>query len=111
VELVVDLSNGDVALRRREEMQRFSVRAVAVSPGGGALDALAAALGAHDVGTIGPDGDVMVPVDAVRRLAREDGGSLDATWESAFTGMVDYAASKGWTGEDGSLRVHVEWGS
>jgi len=114
MELVVDLSTGGVALLGREELQRFSVQAVAVRPGDGALDALAAALGDHDVGTIGPDGDVMVCVGALRRLAgaaaKADGVPLDADWESAFAGMVEYAASKGWTAEDGSLRAHVEWG-
>ena len=101
-----------MALRRREEMQRFSVQAMALGPGDGAFDALAAALSAHDVGTMGPDGDVMVPVGAVRRLAgdaaRDDGTALDADWELAFADMVEYAASKGWTAEDG-LRAHVEW--
>jgi hypothetical protein len=115
MELVVDLSTGGVALRRREELQRFSVQVVAADPGGRPLDALAAALGAHAAGTIGPDGDALVPVDALRRLAGDaadgDGGSIDSDWESAFAGMVDYAVSKGWTAEDGCLRAHVEWGS
>jgi hypothetical protein len=115
MELVIDLSTGGVALRRLQEMQRFSVQAVAVRPGPGSVEVLAAALGAHDVGSMGPNGDVMVPVGALRRLAGdaadEEGVPLDAAWESAFAGMVEYAASKGWTAEDGSLRAHVEWGS
>jgi hypothetical protein len=115
MELVVDLSTGGVALRRREEMQRFSVQAIAADSDDESLDALAAVLGTNAAGAIGPDGDVLVPVDAVRRLAgdaaEEDGRLLDPDWESAFAGMVDYAASKGWTAEDGSLRAHVEWGA
>jgi len=49
----------------------------------------------------------------VRRLAvdaaREKGSSLDPDWESEFSGMIRYAATKGWTSEDGALRAHVEW--
>jgi hypothetical protein len=117
MELVVDLSTGGVMLREREDLQRFSVQAVPEHPGDGpaegALGALAAALSVHAVGTVGPDGDVLVPTAALRRLAvdaaREDGTSLAPDWETEFVGMVDYAASKGWTAEDGSLRAHVEW--
>ncbi len=106
-------------LREREDMQHFSVQAVPEHPGDGpaegALGALAAALSVHAAGTVGPEGDVLVPAAAVRRLAvdaaREDGTSLDPGWEIKFNDMVDYAASKGWTGEDGSLRAHIEWRS
>ena len=119
MELVVDLGTGGVMLRGREDMQHFSVQAVPERPGdgpaAGALGALAAALSVHAAGTVGPEGDVLIPPDAVRRLAvdaaREDGTSLDPGWETKFIGMVDYAASKGWVDEDGSLRAHIEWGS
>ena len=118
MELVVDLSTGGVVLRRHQDMGRFSVQALPLHPGDGpaegALGALAAALSVHGVGTVGPDGDVLVPTAAVRRLAldaaHQHGGSLDPDWESEFSGMVDSAATKGWTSEDGSLRAHVEWG-
>jgi hypothetical protein len=117
MELVVDLSTGDVELRRHEDLQRFSVQARLVGPedgpAEGALGALSAALRVHEVGTVGPDGDVLVPTAAVRRLAfdaaREDGSSLDPEWDDGFSGMVRYAATKGWTSEDGALRAHVEW--
>jgi hypothetical protein len=118
MELVVDLSTGRVLLRQRQDMQRFSVQAVSLRPGdgpdGGALGALAAALSLHDVGTVGPDGDVLVATAAVRRLAvdaaREDGTALASGWEAEFSGMVEYAATKGWVSDDGSLQAHVEWG-
>ncbi|HEX3979616.1 MAG TPA: hypothetical protein VHW93_00235 [Acidimicrobiales bacterium] len=91
------------------------MQVISSGAGGGSLDALAAALGTHAVGTVEPEGDVLVPVDAVRRLAgdaaEKDGGSLDGDWEAAFARMVDHATSKGWTAEDGSLRAHVEWES
>src|ERR1700676_2777767 len=117
MELVVDLSTGDVVLRRHEDMGRFSVQPLPLHPGDGpaegALGALAAALSVHEVGTVGPDGDVLVPTAVVRRLAidaaKEDGSSLTAGWETEFTGMVEYATAKGWTSEDGSFRAHVEW--
>jgi hypothetical protein len=117
MELVVDLSTGDVVLRQHQDLHRFSVQARLVHPGDGpaegALGALSAALRVHEVGAVGPDGDVLVPAAAVRRLAvdaaREDGSSLDSDWEAEFSGMVQYAAAKGWTSEDGALRAHVEW--
>jgi len=106
-------------LREREDMERFSVQAVPLHPGDGpaegALGALAAALSVHGVGTVGPDGYVLVPTHAVRRLAsdaaREDGTSLESGWESEFDGMVAFATAKGWISDDGSLRAHIEWGS
>ena len=118
MEFVVDLSTGGVMLRQREDLQRFSVQAVPGHPGDGpaegALGALAAALSVHSVGTVGPNGDVLVPTAVLRRLAvdaaREDGTSLDPSWETKFDGMVHYAATKGWTTEDGSLQAHVKWG-
>ncbi len=118
MELVVDLSTGGVMLRARDDLQRFSVQALPLRPGDGpaegALGALAAALSVHDMGTVGPDGDVSVPTTALRRMAMdaafEDGTPLDPDWETGFTGMVEYATTKGWTSEDGSLRAHVEWG-
>lgn len=117
MELLVDLSTGDVVLRRHQDLKHFSVQARLVHPGDGpaqgALGALSAALRVHEVGVVGPDGDVLVPTAAVRRLAvdaaKEDGMTLDPGWEAEFTGMVQYAATKGWTSEDGALRAHVEW--
>jgi hypothetical protein len=119
MELVVDLSTGGVMLREREDMRRFSVQALPLHPGdgpdAGALGALAAALSVHHAGTVGPDGHVLVPTAAVHRLAadaaRGDGTSLDPRWEQEFIGMVEYAATKGWTSDDGALRARVEWGS
>ncbi len=118
MELVVDLSTGGVMLRAQEDLQRFSVHALPLRPGDGpaqgALGALAAALSVHALGTVGPDGDVSVPTAALRRLALEAAGqagaSLDPEWDTEFSGMVEYAATRGWTSEDGSLRAHVEWG-
>lgn len=119
MELVVDLSTGGVMLREREDMERFSVQALPLHPGDGpadgALGALAAALSVHGAGTVGPEGDVLVPTAAVRRLAsdaaRQDGTDLESGWEHEFDGMVAFATSKGWTSDDGSLRAHIDWGT
>lgn len=118
MQLVVDLSNGDVELRRRHDMKQFSVRALPLSPDGGstgpALDALSEALAAQRAGIVAADGDVLVPADAVRRLAGKPLSGEDPRvgpgWESELTAMIEYAATRGWVTDDGSLRVHVEWG-
>ena len=119
MEVVVDLSTGSVALRDRDDMKGFAVRAIPEGPdggsGNGALGALAAALSLRDAGTVAPDGDAFITPGAVRALAEEaaasEGKALDAEWESRFTAMVEYAATKGWIGDDGSIQAHIGWGS
>jgi len=60
------------------------------------------------VGSVDGDGEAMVRVDAVRRLA---GAAVRGKWETDFAAMLDYARSKGWLSDDGSsIRAHVEWG-
>jgi hypothetical protein len=118
VELVVDLSVGDVSLLNDDEMDRFCLRGLIGERGEEGSDrarsALEAVLRAHDAGTVEPDGEVLVPPDLVRRLAGENavgrGAPLDAEWEPGFTAMLEYAATKGWIADDGSIRLHVEWG-
>ncbi len=117
MELVVDLSSGSVALRDRDEMGRFALRALRreAADGGenGALGALAAALSVHDAGTVEQGGDAVIPPPAVRRLAAEAAvagdRSLDDRWEAGFAAMLEHAATAGWITDDGSIRVHVEW--
>jgi hypothetical protein len=117
MELVVDLSSGAVALRDGDDMERFSLQVDRreASDGGenGALGALAAALSVHDAGSVQPDGGVLIPPDAVRRLAAEAAAQqrrpLGDEWEAGFTAMLEYAARAGWIAEDGAIRVHVEW--
>jgi hypothetical protein len=117
MELVVDLATASVVLRHRDDVQRFSVLALALQPDdgdeNGALGALAAALSVHDAGTVHPDGDVFVAAEAVRRLAADaataDGQTLSPEWESGFATMLDDATTNGWLAEDGSIRAHVEW--
>jgi hypothetical protein len=119
MELVVDLSTAAVSLRDHNSMTGFAVLAIPEQPGdgerNGALGALAAALSVHDAGTVDPDGDVLVPVTALERLADEaagrDGQGLGPDWGGRFATMLQYAATKGWLADDGSIRAHVEWGS
>jgi len=80
---------------------------VAVRGGGDAGD-LDRVLRASRVGSVDGDGEAVVAVEAVRRLA---GAVADDAWEADFGAMLDYARSKGWMSEDGSsIRAHVEWG-
>lgn len=45
--------------------------------------------------------------EKVKQLAGERARSED--WQQGFAGLSAYAAEHGYTGEDGSLRAHVEW--
>src|SRR5664280_766995 len=114
--LVMDLSTGGVTMRDANDLKRFSVAAVPPRNGdggeNGALDAMASALSAHGVGMIDASGDVLVSVEAVRRLATESattGCTLDAEWDAGLAGLLEYAATQGWIADDGSIRAHVEW--
>jgi hypothetical protein len=60
-----------------------------------------------DLGELLPgDGHLMVPLDTVRRMAADRVGP---GWSDDFAKMISYAASKGWTSEDGTrVRAHIE---
>ena len=106
MEVVVDVAAEPamVALEEPADCERFHVTV----RGGGGAGALDEALRAGAVGSLDGDGEALVVVDAVRRLAA---GSVGETWESDFAAMLDYARSKGWLSEDGaSIRAHVERG-
>ena len=106
MQVVVDMEAepATVALEDPADCGRFHVTA----RGGGDAGTLDAALRANAVGTVDGDGEAMVSIEAVRRLAT---GSVSAAWEGEFGAMLDYARSKGWLSDDGaSIRAHVEWG-
>jgi hypothetical protein len=117
VQVVVDLSSGSVSLGGPDDLERFSVLALPASPGDrddtAALGAVAAALSVHDAGIVDPDGNAFIPIEAVRRLAQvaaaDQGSSLGDDWESRFTAMVERAAGRGWTTDEGTIRAHIEW--
>ena len=65
-------------------------------------NAAAAALAAAGLGTV--DGD-HAWLDAGALRAAGDGS---AAWATGFDGMLTYAASKGWSSEDGArVRAHI----
>lgn len=70
-------------------------------------DDLAAIVERAGIGEILPGGGhLMVAVDAIRRMAA---GRVGPGWPDDLAAMLDYAAGKGWTSEDGTrVRAHVE---
>ncbi len=117
MEVVVELSTGRVVLADVDQMDRFAVRPVPPPPGepldGDRHQVLGSALHEHGAGQVEADGDVLVPVAAVRRLAAEAalrrGRPLGPEWETAFGAMLDFAATRGWMTGD-AIRAHVDWG-
>jgi hypothetical protein len=115
--MVVDLSSGSVSLGDPDDTDRFSVLALPAGPEDpgdtAALGAVAAALSVHDAGTIDPDGNAFIPIEAVRRLAHtvagDPGGLLGADWEARFDAMVELASTHGWITDEGTIRSHIEW--
>jgi hypothetical protein len=106
MQVVVDMAGepATVVLEEPADCGRFHVTA----RGGGDVGTLDTALRSTAVGTVDGDGEALVDVDAVRRLAA---GSVGETWETDFAAMLGYARSKGWLTKDGaSIRAHVEWG-
>jgi hypothetical protein len=106
MQVVVDLRAEPVAvvLEDPADCGRFHV-AVRGTGDAGALDR---ALRSDSVGSLDGDGEALVLVDAVRRLAA---GSVGDSWDDDFAAMLGYAGSKGWLSEDGAeIRAHVEWG-
>ncbi len=111
MEVVVDLVGRTLSLRDPDDLQRFNVRAVGLPDSSGPDNvALAEVLGADHAGTVSATGDVFITPDAVRALAAQALGHVDEQWEAGFRSMLEYAASKGWVTDDGSVQAHVEWG-
>jgi hypothetical protein len=111
VELIVELPAGTVSLAGPDDFSRFAVRVHSPARVGEEADDLGAALARTGAGRQLEDGDVAVPPDALRRLARAaagtDGSPLADEWESAFAAMVAYADAHGWVESDGAIRAHV----
>ena len=106
MQVVVDMTTepGAVGLDDPGDCGRFHVTV----RGDGDSAALDRALRAADVGEVDGDGEALVRVAAVRRLAA---GSVGASWGEDFAAMLEYARSKGWLSDDGtSIRAHVERG-
>jgi hypothetical protein len=109
MDVVVDLGTGEVTLVDADDLAHFAVQAI-VPPAtpDGDLDGLAAVLAAHQVGHVDSDGSVRVDPVAVRRLAGSE-APVTEQWESGFRSMIEYAATKGWVADDGTIQAHVEW--
>jgi hypothetical protein len=106
VRVVVDIGVAPptVVLEEPADCGRFHVEV----RGTGDAAALDEALRAQTVGALDGDGEALIDVEAVRRLAA---GSVSDSWEGDFRAMLDYAGSKGWISDDGaSIRAHVERG-
>lgn len=90
---------GDVQVDEHDVFTDFHVETRA----GFTTEDLAAIMGE---GT-GTDGDYLWIAEAAIRHWLS--GRTDDTWDEGFSGMFDYARSKGWTDEAGThLRAHVE---
>jgi hypothetical protein len=86
-----------------EEASDFRAFKVVISPtAGAAADEALAGLGAP-----APPDHVFVERAAVEALA-ETIHTGDPDWRAGLDGMVGYAASHGWTDEEGRIRAHVE---
>lgn len=103
----VDLAAGApavVVLVDADDTGRFHVEV----RGGDAAAVLDTALRKAGVGWSADEGHAFVLVDAVRRLAAE-AGAASAKWDEGLSGMLAYAASKGWLAPDGdAIRAHVQ---
>jgi hypothetical protein len=97
------ITEGSVDLIDPENLTAFHVECPADLPPA----ALAATARRTGLGEVLPGDDhVLIEVDAVRRLAA---GRVGPAWETEFTGMLAYAARKGWVDESGTkVRAHVE---
>ncbi len=99
--IVVHLPERRVALTEPAEFTRFSVEL----RGEGDRADLAEAVQASGLGRLREDGEhVVVDPAALRALA---GPAADEAWEAGLSGMIAYAAGKGWV-EDGGVVAHIE---
>lgn len=58
------------------------------------------------IGRLSCDGHAWVRPDCLRALLPVD---LPADWEAGFASMVAFAQSRGWIGEGGAIRAHIEF--
>ena len=100
-------ANGPVerslTLEEPDDVSRFHLEAAGVTP-----EQAAAALTDASAGRLDPDepDDAWIDPDAIRRMAADRVGE---DWDERFEGMLGYARSKGWVGEDGFIQAHCEW--
>lgn len=96
--IVIDLTESRVLLQQPDDFGRFSVTV----EGDGDLAEVVRLSG---LGRLKDDGEhVVVDPVALRALA---GPAATADWEEGLSGMLAYAAGKGWMEDDGVV-AHVE---
>jgi hypothetical protein len=95
------------ALNEREDCTRLHVEvrgATDDAPGRTAVDRV---LGDSGFGSVDGDGD-----DArldLAHLRRAAGDGRPPGWEADFDAMADYARSKGWLDDSGTVQAHLVW--
>jgi hypothetical protein len=107
--IVVDLAERRVSLTEPSEFTHFSVAVEGAVKGAGGEDGdrseLADVVRGSGLGRLREDGEhVVVDPAALRVLA---GPAADEAWDEGLSGMVAYAAGKGWV-EDGGVVAHIE---
>jgi hypothetical protein len=100
--MIVVVGTDGVHVEAPEDLRRFHVQAPPGVDAAAALAAVGFGRGAGDGGD-----DLLVSVAAVRAAVS---GQVDPNvWEPQFAAMLDYAGSKGWLSDDGTMiRAHVE---
>lgn len=96
--MYVRIADGTAAVEELDNLRALEVRTAGAAP-----DAVAAALAAAGLGTV--EGDhAWLSIPALR----ERGADLGDAWADGFDGMIAYAASNGWVGDDGTtVRAHL----
>ena len=89
-------ADGAVRLLQADDLRRFSIAMPDTDAARMAL-ASVARLDGHDHAWIAPE--------RVRALATRP----PPDWDAQFAATIGYAASKGWTDEDGALRAHIDY--
>lgn len=92
--MIVRIDDGTVRLLETDDLRRFSI----AMPDTAAAQATLATVAR-------PEGreHAWIAPDRIRALA----GSVPPGWADEFSKTVAYAATKGWTDADGSLRAHI----
>jgi hypothetical protein len=100
--MIVELTAAGVRVREADDCTRLSVSTALPA------DEVDAALARSGAGTRSPGAsDLLLDVASLHQRARMSASAAD--WESRWTAMIGYAASRGWLTDDQSaVRAHVE---
>ena len=102
--IVLDVRAGTSGLLEPDDVRRFHVQVVGANAS--EVDEIARAFVKAGLGRFEKLDEAHVSVTRVREMAQ---GSVGPEWESAFSGMLDYAARKGWyDSAAGTIQAHCE---